>query len=85
VIGETFALPIQCIRFAHALHRSSRQRCHLPAHSAYLMLESDPTLAVRDFTEQMECLARQLADYQQQKRLQGKQRLNAKQQERFLR
>jgi hypothetical protein len=53
--------------------------------SAFLMVESDPTLAVRDFTEQMERLARELADYQHSKRRQGRKRLKDERQEQYLR
>jgi hypothetical protein len=51
--------------------------------SAYLMMESDPTQAMRDFLAQMEHLAHKTAAYQQQKREQGRQRLSDKRQEQF--
>ncbi len=53
--------------------------------SAYLMLESDPTLAVREFTEQTERLARQMAEYQELKQHLGKKRLTTERQAQYLR
>jgi hypothetical protein len=53
--------------------------------SAYLMLETDPTLAVREFTAQMERLARQMADYQAQKKVSKRKRLDQQRQVAYLR
>jgi len=55
------------------------------ASSAYLMLESDPTLVVRDFVANMEQVAKRIATYQQQKRRTGKQRLDERRQEEYAR
>jgi hypothetical protein len=71
--------PEQCKLVREQRHSGRRRLINRLAtaitHSAYLMLYSDPTLAVRDFTEQMEHLAKQLADYQQEKRARRRQRM----------
>jgi len=51
--------------------------------SAWLMMHSAPTLAVRDFTDNVRHMARQMVRYQQEKRRRGRQRLKDALQERY--
>jgi hypothetical protein len=51
--------------------------------TAYLMLETDPTLAVAPFLERMRETARRLAAYQRQKQATGRERLNDRRQREF--
>jgi hypothetical protein len=51
--------------------------------TAYLMLETDPTLAVAPYLERMRAMAQRIAAYQRQKQASGRERLSDRRQREF--